>query len=119
MVEHFRNFTAADPRGQSWRIEFRWLQTAVSIRHGDAVDVKFALASGDTRMEKAVALAAPDLLAVSEQAGRPISDAWCGRLAALHIRRMIETWTDMEKALVQPSRAELEGYAATLAEPAA
>jgi hypothetical protein len=36
------------------------------------------------------------------------------KLAALHIKRMIETGEDWEKTLVKPSLAELEEYAAEL-----
>ena len=46
MVENFRKFNAGpDPFGRTWNVEFRWLQTAISIRHADTVDVKFEVAT--------------------------------------------------------------------------
>jgi len=111
MPPNFRDFQGGpDPFGQLWRVEFLWAQNAISIRHSDSVDVKFALSSGDTRMEKVVALKHPDLLELSRKAGRPLTDPWCIRLAALHLKQMIETGEDMEKTLVTPSLAELERY---------
>jgi hypothetical protein len=108
MLENYRRFEAADPFGQTWQVDFLWLQTAISIRHSDSVDVKFALASGAEKVEKVVALMNPLLLELSQRAGRPITDPWCARLAALHVKRMIETWEDMEKPLVTPTLEELE-----------
>jgi len=37
-------------------VTFLWLQTAISIRHSDSVDVKFALSGVGQRSEKAIAL---------------------------------------------------------------
>jgi len=42
-LENFRNFEARDPFGEVWEVTFLGLQTAISIRHSDSVDVKFAL----------------------------------------------------------------------------
>lgn len=108
MPESFRHFQARDPFGQTWQVNFLWLQTAVSIRHSDSVDVKFALSNCETNMTKVVALRHPDLLTLSQKTGRPVTDAWCSRLAAAHVKRMIETWEDMEKTLVTAPLAELE-----------
>jgi hypothetical protein len=116
---NFRHFEVADPFGQTWQVDYLWLQTAISIRHSDSVDVKFAITSGAEKMEKVVALAHPDLLELSRRAGRPVTDPWCARLAALHLKRMIETWEDMEKPLVTPSFDELERYQSMLGQPAA
>ncbi len=42
MPDNFRRFQAGpDPFGRVWEVEFRWLQTGISIRHADTVDVKF------------------------------------------------------------------------------
>jgi len=115
MPASYRQFEAGpDPWGTTWTVEFRWLQNAITIRHEDGVDVKFFLRSGDTLLEKIVALYHPHLLALSRRLGREITDAWCMKLAALHIKRIIETGQDWEKTLVKPSMAELEDYAAEL-----
>jgi hypothetical protein len=115
MPTDFRHFEAGpDPFGRTWNVEFVWLQTAISIRHADAVDVKFRLASGDTQVEKVVSLRHPDLLKLSEQAGRPITDPWCSKLAALHVKYMIETGEDIEKTLVTAPPNDLERHSAAL-----
>ncbi len=72
------------------------------------MDVKFLLSDGDTRVEKVVSLRHPDLLELSRKAGRPLTDAWCMKLAALHLTRMVETGEDFEKALVTLDRSDLE-----------
>ena len=42
---NYRMFEAGpDPFGRHWQVEFRWLQTGISIRHADTVDVKFEAA---------------------------------------------------------------------------
>jgi hypothetical protein len=111
MIQNFRRFEAGpDPFGRTWLVEFRWLQNAITIRHSDSVDVKFDLYQGEDRYEKVVSLTHPDLLALSGKYNRPLTDPWCMKLAALHIRYMIETDLDMEKTLVTPSIADLERY---------
>jgi hypothetical protein len=118
MMENFRRFEVGpDPFGRSWIVEFRWLQTAISIRHADTVDVKFQLISGEDMQEKVIALPHPDLLAVSNKTGRPLTDPWCMKLAALHLRHMIETDEDMEKVLVTVTPEDLERYAGMLERP--
>jgi hypothetical protein len=117
MTFHFREFQAGpDPYGKVWNVRFVWLQTGISIRHADTVDVKFQLSEGGRSFFRVVAMSHPDLLRVARQTGRPLTDPWCSRLAALHVRHMIETGEDMEKTLVTVSPAQLERYAATLGE---
>jgi hypothetical protein len=118
MMENFRRFKVGpDPFGRDWVVEFRWLQTGISIRHADTVDVKFQLMSGEEVSEKVVALPHPDLLALSKTSGRPLTDPWCMKLAALHLRRMIETDLDMEKTLVTVGLEDLERYLEILNRP--
>jgi hypothetical protein len=114
MVENFRSFQARDPFGVIWQVSFLWLQTAISIRNSDSADVKFALYDGGQRTEKVIALMHPHLLEMSRKTGRPITDPWCSRLAALHLQHMIETGEDMEKTLVTARLEDLEAYSATL-----
>ena len=111
MTENFRHFRVGpDPASRTWQVDFLWLQTAISIRHSDSVDVKFLLTSGDTRVEKVVSLRHPDLLDLSRTAGRPLTDAWCMTLASRHLTQMIETGADFEKALATAEAAELARY---------
>ena len=44
-----------------------------------------------------------------------MTDAWCARLAALHVKHLIETGEDMEKDLVTVSPEELAAYDEQLA----
>jgi len=112
MSDQTRLFEAGpDPFGRMWKVQFRWLQTGISIRHADTVDVKFAVSSdGIGPEEKIVALPHPALLELVGKTGRKLTDPYCMRLAALHLRHMIETSEDMEKTLVTVSPAELAAY---------
>ena len=44
-----------------------------------------------------------------------MDDAWCARIAAAHLRYLIETGEDMEKDLVTLFPADMERYAAAVA----
>jgi len=114
-MENFRQFEAGpDPFGRMWKVEFKWLQTAISLRHSDTVDVRFVLHDEETRVQKTVAMPHLDLLQLSKKTGRTMTDAWCSRLAALHLKHIIETGEDMEKDLVTVSAGELAEYDAQL-----
>jgi hypothetical protein len=110
MSENFRFFEAGpDPFGRTWQVEFRWLQTGISIRHADTVDVKFVVWTRDEpKQEKVLALSHPLLLKLAQETGHELTDGWCLRLAALHLRSMIDSGEDLEKTLVTLSRHDLE-----------
>ena len=116
-MQSYRQFEAGpDPFGRKFQVWFQWLQTAISIRHSDTVDVKFLLENeqaGNT--QKTIALPHGDLLALSRETGRGMDDAWCSRLAALHLIRLVETGEDMEKNIVTVAPAALKQYAQELA----
>ena len=116
MLENFREFQAGpDPFGRMWQIHLNWLQTGISIRHADTVDVKFGVATeGVPSEERVIALHHPELLALSKKMDHPLTDTWCLKLAALHLKHMLETGEDMEKTLVTVPSAELEAYAREL-----
>ena len=107
-MTNFREFEALDPFGRNCKVRFVWLQTAISIRHADAVDVKFTVEDGDYRDEKVIALAHPVLRNIAETGGHPLTDAWVMKMAGAHLKKMIETGQDMEKPLVAMSRADIE-----------
>ena len=114
---NFREFEAGpDPFGRKFQILFKWLQTAISIRHSDTVDVKFIIVdeNGD-RTQKTIALPHADLQRASREAGRPMDDPWCARIAALHLQHLIATGEDMEKDLVTVLPADLKRYASEIA----
>lgn len=115
MSEYYRAFEAGpDPFGATWKVEFRWSQNAISIRHADTVDVKFEITSGDLHEEKVIALPHKDLLRASHETGQPVTDPWVNRIAAAHLRKMIESGDDVEKTLVTLDYATLLGYAESL-----
>jgi hypothetical protein len=102
MPDIARRFQAGpDPFGRTWEVEFRWLQTGISIRHADTVDVKFILwTEGEEKQEKVIALPHPALIELSRETGHALTDPWCMRLAARHLVYMIESGEDLEKTLV-------------------
>lgn len=119
-MDNFREFDAGpDPFGRTWHVLFKWMQTAISLRHSDTVDVKFILQTGDTVDEKTVAMLHFDLLELSRRTGHPLTDAWCSRLAALHVRHVIATGEDMEKDLLNVSPSQLVRYQTELTQAAA
>jgi hypothetical protein len=113
---NYREFEAGpDPFGRKYQVLFKWLQTAISLRHADTVDVKFILLDdAGARIEKTIALEHADLVRLSKETGRPLDDPWCGRLARMHLLHLVETGEDMEKALVTVSYRDLVQYAAEL-----
>ena len=110
-MENFREFDAGpDPFGRTWHVLFKWLQTAISIRHSDTVDVKFILTDGDTQSEKTVSMLHIDLRNLAQKTGHKMTDSWCSRLAMLHLKNLIESGEDMEKDIVTPSPEQLARY---------
>ncbi len=116
MLDNFRKFEAGpDPFGRTWQVHFSWLQTGISIRHADTVDVKFAISTGGEAFdERIIALPHPALLVVSKKVGHALTDAWCMKIAALHLKHMLETGEDLEKNLVTVPTEEIEQYAREL-----
>ena len=113
MSDQSRLFEAGpDLFGHMWKVQFRWLQTGISIRHADTVDVKFFITpdNGSTE-ERVIALPHPPLLAASRETGRPLTDPLCRRIAAAHLKHMIETSEDMDKTLVTLTPEEIHMYA--------
>lgn len=120
MIDNFRYFEVSpDPFGRRWLVQFRWQQTAISIRHSDSVDVKFQISTQDQGQdvveEKVIALMHPDLLTLSESTKRPLTDAWCLKLAGLHLREVLLTGEDMDKTLITCTLGDLERHAKELA----
>jgi hypothetical protein len=115
---NFREFEAGpDPFGRKWQVLFKWMQTAISLRHSDTVDVKFILTDADGEsQEKTVAIPHAELILVSRELDRPFDDPWCCRIAAFHLIYLIETGEDMEKSLVTLTPVDLRRHARTLVE---
>jgi hypothetical protein len=121
MSDQSRLFEAGpDPFGRMWKVQFRWLQTGISIRHADTVDVKFFVSSeGLPPEEKVIALPRAFLLKLTRDSGRKLTDPLCMRIAAAHVRHMIETSEEMDQTLVAMLPAELASYFDQLKETAA
>ena len=114
-MQNFRQFEAGpDPFGRKWQVMFKWLQTAISLRHSDTVDVQFILESDGERVQKQIAMPHADLLELSRLTKHEMSDAWCSRLAALHLKHMVESGEDLDKDLVTVRSNELADRAAEL-----
>lgn len=109
MLSNLREFKAGpDPFSRTWTVKFVWLQTGISIRHADTVDVKFVVNDGSYSDEKVIALPHALILSLSERAGLALSDSLCLKVAVDHLRRMIESGEDMEKPLVTLTAADIE-----------
>ena len=114
-MENFRDFQIGpDPFGQTWHALFKYLQTGISIRHSDSVDVRFVLDNGTDRMQKTVVLPHADVRAYAERSGRKISDAWCSRIAGLKLQRAIENAEDIEKDYLLVTPKEIEEFDAVI-----
>jgi hypothetical protein len=114
-MDNFREFEAGpDPFGRTYHVMFKWLQTAISIRHADTVDVQFVVSDGDNVMKRTVAMQDLDLKSHCKKTDRMLDDAWCSRLAALHVKNMVETAEDFDKALVTLSPAQIAEYDAVI-----
>jgi hypothetical protein len=68
----------------------------------------------EDKQEKVIALPHPLLLTLSAETGHALTDAWCMRLAARHLKYMIESGEDLEKTLVTLSLPALQRVAGSL-----
>ena len=120
MLSNLREFEAGpDPFGRTWKVSFVWLQTGISIRHADTVDVKYLVNDGAYSDEKVIALPHPLMLEASAKADVPLSDLLCMQVAASHLKQMIETGEDLEKPLVTLQKADIERALSGIVTPAA
>ena len=112
MSDQSRLFEAGpDPFGRMWKVQFRWLQTGISIRHANTVDVKFFVTpDGGETEEKIISLPYAELLRLTRDRHEKLSDPYCMRMAAAHLRRMIETSEDREKTLAAATSAQMAEY---------
>jgi hypothetical protein len=86
-----RRFEVVSPlTGTTYHVEFRWMQTGISLRNSDTVDVKF-LVNGAGRI---VALPHGALERACRLQGVPLRDELCVRLAAEHLGRALENGED-------------------------
>jgi hypothetical protein len=110
-MQNFRDLKLGpDPFGRTWHAQFKYLQTGISIRHSDSVDVCYMLDNGDEQTRKIVVIQNADIRAYGARTGRPVSDAWCSRIAMCKLRYVIETAEDLEKEYLPVTAQEIEEY---------
>jgi hypothetical protein len=111
LMENFRDFAVGpDPFGQTWHAHFKYLQTGISIRHSNSVDVCYILDGGSERIHKTVVIQNADIRAYETRTGRAVSDSWCSRIAMCKLRYIIETAEDLEKDYLPVTAREIEEY---------
>ena len=114
-MENFRDFEVGpDPFGRTWHILFKYLQTAISIRHSDSVDVCFILESGEDRLIRTIVIPHAEIRSYGQRTSRKISDSWCSRLAACKLRNAVETGEDIDKEFLLVTPLEIEEYDAAI-----
>jgi hypothetical protein len=110
-MENFRDFSAGqDPFGRTWHAQFKYLQTGISIRHSDSVDVCFILDNGEEQAKKTVVMQNADIRAYGARTGRIVSDSWCSRIAVCKLRYAIESGEDLEKDHLPVTVREIEEF---------
>jgi hypothetical protein len=115
-MENFRDFRIGpDPFGRTWHALFKYLQTGISIRHSDSVDVCFVLDNGeDEKMRRVVVIPHADLRTYAERTGRKVSDTLCSRIAALKLKQTIENAEELENEYLLLTPAEIAEYDAAV-----
>jgi len=114
-MENFRDFEVGpDPFGRMWHALFKYLQTGISIRHADSVDVCFVLENGEDKVQKIAVLSHPEIREFSKRTGRVITDTWCSRMAACKLRQVTENGEDMDKEYLTVTARELEEFDAAI-----
>ena len=111
LMENFRDFEIGpDPFGRTWHVLFKYLQTGISIRHADSVDVCFLLETGDEKLKRVIVLKHPELLDYAKRKGTQVTDTWCSRLAGFKLKNAIESGEDIEKEYLVVSPREIEQF---------
>jgi hypothetical protein len=110
-MENFRDFRIeSDPFGRSWHVLFKYLQTGISIRHSDSVDVCFVLDDGEEKLPRVVVIPHADLRVYAERTGRKISDTMCSRMAALRIKDVIENADELGNEFIMMTPKDIAEY---------
>jgi len=101
---NYREFkTQSTLTGQDYQCRFVYLQTAISLRHSDTVDVKFRV-NGE-----GVVVALPHTAWVEYQnrAKQPLTDERAARVAAGILRESLERGDDVELLELNPEADEV------------
>ena len=101
---NYRKFQAQTAlTGQSYHCRFSWLQTAISLRHSDTVDVKFRIDGAGV----VVALPHPAWPLYLQRAGKQLTDARAALVAAGILKEALERGDDIELLDLNPSAEEV------------
>jgi hypothetical protein len=101
---NYRDFhTQSVLTGQDYHCLFVYLQTAISLRHSDTVDVKFRVNGTGI----VVALPHTAWAVYQQKAGRPLSDARATEVAAGILKEGLERGDDIELLDLNPGADEV------------
>lgn len=86
--------------GTTYHCHFVFLQTAISLRHSDTVDVRY-LVNG-----KRITVALPHVAFVeyAQRTGRTLTDEDAGFIAAIYLKQVLESGGDVEDMTVLTER---------------
>ena len=111
LMENFRDFRVGpDPFGRTWHALFKYLQTGISIRHSDSVDVCYILNDGEEKIKRVVVIPHAELRSYAEKSGRKVSDTLCSRIAALKIQEVILNAEELENEYLPLTPKEIAEY---------
>jgi hypothetical protein len=114
-MENFRDFNVGpDPFGRTWHVLFKYLQTAISIRHSDSVDVCFILETEGEKMLRTIVVPHADLRAWAQRASAKLTDSWVSRIAVCKLRNAIETGEDIDKEYLIVTPKEIDEFSSAI-----
>ena len=101
---NYRDFhTQSALTGQEYHCVFVYLQTAISLRHSDTVDVKFRVNGAGV----VVALPHTAWVTYQQEAGQPLTDARATEVAAAILKEALERGEDIELLDLNPAADEV------------
>ncbi len=100
----YRDFQARSSlTQQDYHCQFVYLQTAISLRHSDTVDVKFRVDGTGV----VVALPHTAWVEYQHRTGQPLTDARASEVAASLLQEALERGDDLELLDLHPTKAQV------------
>ena len=100
----YRDFQARSSLSQQdYHCQFVYLQTAISLRHSDTVDVKFRVDGAGV----VVALPHTAWVEYQHRAGQPLTDERAAQVAASLLQEALERGDDIELLDLHPTTAQV------------
>ena len=101
---NYRDFQARSGlTQQDYHCQFVYLQTAISLRHSDTVDVKFRVDGTPV----VVALPHTAWIEYQHRTGQPLTDDCAAQVAASLLREGLERGDDVELLDLNPTNAQV------------